>query len=358
MAKTGYDYAPTSKALPPVVQPGEFIFSVAALDHGHIYGQTNGLRDAGGTLKYVYDPDPAKVAAFVEKNPEVKVADSLEQILEDQETLMVASAAIPCDRAPLGVKVLQAGKHYFTDKSPFTTLAQLEEVKQVVAQTGKRYMVYYSERLHNESSMRATELIDEGAVGKVLQIICLAPHRMSRDARPDWFFEKDKYGGILTDIGSHQFEQFLRWTGSTDGAVNYARVDNFTAPEKPGLEDFGEASLTMSSGASCYARVDWLTPDGLRVWGDGRVFIIGSEGTMEIRKYINIAQDPPGNKIFLVNGEEEQEINCDGSTGFPFFGELILDVLNGTENAMTQDHIFKSAELSMIAQDMADKARG
>lgn len=355
MAKTGYDYAPSSKALPPVVQPGEFIFSVAALDHGHIYGQANGLKDAGGTLKYVYDPDPAKVAAFVEKNPEAKVADSLQQILDDEETRMVASAAIPCDRAPLGIQVLQAGKHYFTDKSPFTTLEQLEEVKHIVADTGMRYFCYFSERLHNESSMKATELIDAGAVGQVLQIICLAPHRLSKDARPGWFFEKDKYGGILTDIGSHQFEQFLRWTGSADGKVNFARVANFTVPDKPGLEDFGEASLTMSSGASCYCRVDWLTPDGLRVWGDGRVFIVGTEGTMEIRKYINLAQDPPGNKIFLTNGEEEQEINCDGSTGFPFFGEMILDVLNRTENAMTQHHIFKSAELSLLAQKMADE---
>lgn len=357
MGKTGYDYAPTSKTLPPVVKPGEFVFSVTGLDHGHIYGQTNGLRDAGGTLKYVYDPDPKKVEEFVAKNPEVRVATSLDQILDDAESVMVASAAVPCDRAPLGVQVLKAGKHYFTDKSPFTSLAQLAEVKKTAAETGKRYFCYYSERLHNESSMRATELIDAGVVGKVLQIICLAPHRLSKDKRPAWFFEKPKYGGILTDIGSHQFEQALRWTGSTDGVVNFARVENFNVPDKPGLEDFGEASLTMQSGASIYARVDWLTPDGLRVWGDGRCFIVGSKGTMEMRKYTNLAQDTPGNKIFLVDDKEEQEIDCDGSTGFPFFGEMILDVLNGTEKAMTQDHIFKAAELSMIAQEMADRAR-
>ncbi|MEO0446446.1 MAG: Gfo/Idh/MocA family oxidoreductase, partial [Verrucomicrobiota bacterium] len=213
-----------------------------------------------------------------------------------------------------------------------------------------------SERLHNESSMHATKLIQEGAIGKVLQVICLAPHRMSKDARPEWFFEKEKYGGILTDIGSHQFEQFLTWTGSTDGVVNYARVANFTAPEKPGLEDFGEASLTMSSGASCYARVDWLTPDGLRVWGDGRVYVVGSAGTMEIRKYVDVCQDQPGNRIFLVTGEKEEEIPCEGATGFPFFGEMIVDAIQGTETAMTQEHIFKSAELSMVAQKMADEA--
>lgn len=357
MGKTGYDYAPSSKTLPPVVGPGDFVFSVTGLDHGHIFGQTNGLLDAGGTLKYVYDPDPVKLEDFLQRYPDAKKADSLDQILGDDETMCVASASVPCDRGPLGVQVLQAGKHYFTDKSPFTTLQQLQDAKQAVAQTGKRYMVYYSERLHNESSMKATELIKDGAVGDVLQVINLAPHRMSKDARPDWFFEKDKYGGILTDIGSHQFEQFLAFTGATDGKVNFARVENFTAPDKPGLEDFGEASLTMDTGASCYCRIDWLTPDGLRVWGDGRVFVVGTKGTMEIRKYIALARQEPGNKLFLVNGEEEQEIDCDGTTGFPFFGEMILDLLNGTEHAMTQEHIFKAAELSMIAQEMADQSK-
>ncbi|MDF1861759.1 MAG: Gfo/Idh/MocA family oxidoreductase [Verrucomicrobiales bacterium] len=357
MAKTGYDYAPSSKTLPPVVGPGEFTFSVAGLDHGHIFGQTNGLLDAGATLKYVFDPDPDKVANFLERYPDATEAESLEQILDDDDTLCVASASIPCDRGPFGVKVLKAGKHYFTDKSPFTTLSQLEDAKAAVAASGKRYMVYFSERLHNESSMRATELIQEGAIGKVLQVINLAPHRLSKDARPGWFFEKDKYGGILTDIGSHQFEQFLAFTGATDGTVNFARVENFTAPDKPGLEDFGEASLTMSTGASCYCRIDWLTPDGLRVWGDGRVFVVGTEGTMEIRKYISLARQEPANKLFLVNGEEEKEIDCDGSTGFPFFGEMILDLISGTENAMTQEHIFKAAELSMVAQEMADRGR-
>ena len=357
MAKTGYDYAPSSKTLPPVVGPGEFVFSVTGLDHGHIFGQTNGLIDAGGTLKYVYDADSAKVDDFCERYPDAKRAESIEQILEDDETICVASASIPCDRGPLGVRVLSAGKHYFTDKSPFTTLEQLEDARKAVAESGKRYMVYYSERLHNESSMKATELIKAGAVGEVLQVQNLAPHRMSKDARPDWFFDKESYGGILTDIGSHQFEQFLEFAGATDATVNFARVENFTAPDKPGLEDFGETSLTMSTGASCYCRIDWLTPDGLRVWGDGRVFVVGTKGTMEIRKYIALARQEPGNKLFLVNDEGEQEIDCDGTTGFPFFGKMILDLLNGTETAMTQDHIFKAAELSMIAQKMADENR-
>jgi predicted dehydrogenase len=351
---SGADYAPTAEA-EKVVGPGEFVFAAAFLDHGHIHGQTNGLKDAGATLKWVYDPDPAKVAAFVEKHPEVQVADSYGQLLDDPAVKLVAAAAVPSERAEIGFQALQAGKDYFTDKSPFTTLEQLEEARRLVQESGQKYMVYYSERLHNEAGMRAGQLIAEGAIGRVLQVINLAPHRLSKATRPAWFFDKEKYGGILTDIGSHQFEQFLAYTGAQDAVINFARTENFNHPDTPGLEDFGEASLTADNGASFYCRLDWFTPDGSASWGDGRTFVVGTEGTLEARKYMDVARGAPASKLFLVDGVEEQEIDCLNDTGFPFFGELILDCLNRTENAMTQDHAFKAAELSMKAQSIADQ---
>eukprot|EP00130_Batrachochytrium_dendrobatidis_P008485 XP_006683360.1 hypothetical protein BATDEDRAFT_93123 [Batrachochytrium dendrobatidis JAM81] len=62
----------------------------------------NGLVEAGATLKWVYDPDPEKVEAFVEQFPGVEVAESLEQILNDDSIKLVAAAAIPSDRSALG----------------------------------------------------------------------------------------------------------------------------------------------------------------------------------------------------------------------------------------------------------------
>lgn len=350
---SGADYAPTAEA-ELVVEPGEFHFAAAFLDHGHIHGQTNGLKDAGATLKWVYDPDPAKVADFVAKTPEVQVAESYDQILDDASIDLVASAAVPSERAEIGFQAIRAGKDYFVDKSPFTTLEQLEKARGIVAETGRKYMVYYSERLHNEAGMKAGQLIADGAVGRVLQVINLAPHRLAKATRPEWFFDKSKYGGILTDIGSHQFEQFLAYTGATDAEINFARVANFNNPDRPGLEDFGEVSLRANTGASFYCRMDWFTPDGLPTWGDGRTFVVGTEGTLEARKYVDVARQAPASKIFLVNGTEEREIECLDETGFPYFGRLILDCLHRTEHAMTQEHAFKAAELSMRAQEIAD----
>ncbi len=184
----------------------------------------------------------------------------------------------------------------------------------------------------------------------------LAPHNLAAASRPAWFFQKEKYGGILTDIGSHQFEQFLEYTGATDAVVNFARVANFANADRPGLEDFGEASLTTDSGASCYCRLDWFNPSASRTWGDGRTFVLGTDGYLEIRKNINVARNDGGNLLYLVNNDTETEIACQGKVGAPFFGKLILDVLNRTETAMTQAHAFKAAELSMRAQEFADHA--
>lgn len=352
----GMNYAPQGKPK-PVVRPGEFVFSAAALDHGHIYGMTNGLLEAGGTLKYVYDKDPAKVAQFIKTYPQAKAARSPEELLEDQETHMVAGAAVTSERCALGLKAMDAGKDYFTDKAPFTTLGQLDSAKKKVAETGRKYMVYYSERLHVEGAILAGYMIDQGEIGRVLQVTGFGPHRLGAAGRPQWFFEKEKYGGILCDIGSHQIEQYLHFAGEEDAKVTMARIANYDHPQYPGLDDYGDCAITGAKGTTNYFRVDWFNPDGLRTWGDGRTFILGTEGYIEIRKYINVAGEKTGgNHVFLVNGKGEQYVDATGVTGYPFFGQLILDCLNRTENAMTQHHAFKAAELCLRAQAMAEGA--
>ena len=354
----GMNYAPKGKPR-PVVGPGEFVFSAAHIDHGHIYGMCNGLSEAGGTLKYVYDPDPEKVSRFLKAFPQAKAARSLEEVLSDRDTAMVCSSNVTSGRGPLGVKVMRAGKDYFSDKAPFTAMAQLTEAKETAALTGRKYMVYYSERLHVEGAILAGYMIEQGEIGRVISVTGFGPHRLGAAGRPAWFFEREKYGGILCDIGSHQIEQYLYYAGEEDAAVVSSRIGNYAHPEYPELEDFGDCTLTGKKGSTNYFRVDWFTPDGLRTWGDGRTFILGTEGFIEIRKYLNLASGTlDGNHVFLANGKGEKYINATGMTGYPFFGQLILDCLERTENAMTQAHAFKAAELCLLAEAQAEKTAG
>jgi len=347
----GMHYAPTGKPQ-PVVEPGEFVMAASSLEHGHIYGMCNGLIEAGATLKWVYDPDPLKIDQFLQHYPQAQVADSLETILNDREVRLVAGAAIPSERCPLGLKVMAAGKDYFTDKAPLTTLAQLEDAKAMVAKTGRKYAVYYSERLHVESAVFAGQLIHQGAIGRVMQTLGTGPHREG-NGRPNWFYDKRYFGGILCDIGSHQIEQFLFYTGNSEAHIVASHVRNVNHPQYPQFEDFGDAMLAGDNGATGYFRCDWFTPQGLSSWGDGRLTLLGTEGYIEIRKYVDITRGEQ-DVVYLVNKEGEFRYPVAGKVGFPFFGEFILDCLNRTENAMTQAHAFKAAELCVKAQMLAN----
>lgn len=349
---SGMNYAPKGESH-VVVGPGQFAFAAVSLEHGHIYGMCNGLREAGAELKWVYDPDPEKVSAFLMRFPGTPVAESEAQILEDQNVNLIAGAAVPCDRCDLGLRVQRHGKHYFTDKTPFTTADQLELARESVKQSGLKWYVYFSERLHVEGAVMAGKIIEEGRIGRVLQVLNIAPHRLDKGKRPAWFFQREKFGGILCDIGSHQIEQFLYYAGASDARVLHAKIANYANPDYPEFEDFGDATLVADNGSTQYLRVDWFNPDGLRTWGDGRLFIMGTEGSIEVRKYLDVARSGKGDHVFLVTGEKEEYISAAGKTGFPFFGEFVLDCLNGTENSMTQRHVFKAAELCLEAQRVA-----
>jgi len=350
--RDGMHYAPKGKPN-RVVGPGEFKFAAIGLDHGHIYGMCNGLIEAGAELVTVYDPDPAKVERFVAAFPGTKVARSEQEIFQDPAIRLVAGACIPSQRGALGLRVQDHGKHFFVDKPAFTTLGQLELARAKVAETGLKWGIYYSERLHVECAVFAGQLVEEGAIGRVVQVIGTGPHRANPAGRPAWFFDPKQTGGILCDIGSHQIEQFLAYTGARDAKVLHSKVGNYRFRDYPGFEDFGDATLAADNGATFYFRVDWLTPDGLGTWGDGRTIILGTDRYIELRKYIDIARDASGDHLYLVNHEGERHFHCAGKVGYPYFGQFILDILNGTETAMTQEYAFKAAELSLEAQRRA-----
>ncbi|TVR05455.1 MAG: gfo/Idh/MocA family oxidoreductase [Spirochaetaceae bacterium] len=353
---SGMNYAPRSAegTTRTVCETGEFPLGVVGLDHGHIYGMCNGLVEAGANVKLVYDPDPAKVDAFLRSYPDAQVARSEDEVLEDHEVRMVASASVPVRRAGLGIRAMKCGKDFFADKPPCTTREQLDRARATVAETGRFFAVYYSERLHVEASVMAERLIAEGAIGRVVQVINIAPHRMSLSQRPAWFVDPTQYGGILVDIGSHQIEQFLYYTGARDARVVSSRVANYSVPQHPQFEDFGDATLTADTGAVSYLRVDWLNPDGLGAWGDGRMFVLGTEGYIEVRKYIDVARDPEGDQLYLVDQKGEHHLNATGKEGFPFFGRLIRDCLQRTNTAYDQALAFKAMELALTAQEQAE----
>ncbi|MFD2571303.1 Gfo/Idh/MocA family protein [Spirosoma soli] len=326
-------------------------FSVIGMNHGHIYGQVGAVIRGGGELVSFYSKEPDLAAEFTKRFPEAKAAKSEQEILDDKSIQLVLSSIIPDERAPLGIRVMRAGKDYMADKPGITTLEQLADVRKVQKETKRIYSIMYSERFENKATVKAGELVKAGAIGKVIQTIGLGPHRMTPKSRPEWFFDKKRFGGIICDIASHQFDQFLFFTGSTKAEIVASQVGNVHYPQYPKFEDFGDVML-RGNGGTGYIRVDWFTPDGLKSWGDGRLTILGTDGFIEIRKNIDPGGREGGNHLFITDNKETRYIDCSKET-LPYGEQLVNDILNRTETAMSQEHCFLATELALKAQKQA-----
>ena len=334
-------------------QPPRIRFAAIGLNHGHVNSQTEAVIRGGGELVSFFAKEPDLAEAYGKKFPQAKLARDEREILEDSRIQLVVSAAIANERAPLGIRVMRHGKDFMADKPGITTLEQLAEVRRAQAETRRIYSITYSERFENRATVRAGELVKAGAIGRVIQTIGLGPHRMNAKTRPAWFFEREQYGGILCDIASHQFDQFLFFTGSNQADIVASQVGNVHHPQYPGLEDFGDVVLRGNGGAG-YIRVDWFTPDGLDTWGDGRLTILGTDGFIEIRKNTDLAGRPGGNHLFVVDQKETRYVDCK-EQDLPYGRLLVDDVINRTETAMRQEHCFLAMELALRAQKGAQR---
>ncbi len=334
-------------------------FGVCGMSHDHIYGMVGAVQRGGGELVAAWGGEADKLAAFTKRYPDVKIVKTQDEIVEDPSLQLVLSSQIANERAPLGVKVMRHGKDYLSDKPGITTLEQLAEVRKTIAETKKIYAIMYSERLEVKAAVYAGQLIQQGAIGKVIQTINIAPHQIFQHGgvagggtgRPDWFWNDVQFGGILCDIGSHQVDQFLYYTGSTQAEVAESQIANVRHPEHPHFQDFGDMVLRGNKGLG-YVRLDWFTPDGLGTWGDGRLFILGTDGYIEVRKYTNVAVSKQGNNLFIVDKNKARYIDCNNMP-LPFGPQFVADIVNRTHIAQDQDGCLLAAELSIKAQKNA-----
>jgi predicted dehydrogenase len=326
-------------------------FGVVGVNHSHIYGMVDAVTRGGGELASVFVKEPDLLAEFTKRYPAAKVARSEAEVLEDSSVTLVLSSIVPVERAPLGIRVMQHGKDFMADKPGITTLEQLADVKRVQAATQRIYSIVYSERFENAATVKAAELVKAGAIGQVIQTVGFGPHRINPPTRPEWFWDRPRYGGILVDIASHQFDQFLHFTGSTRATVVSSQVANVRHKEHPTFQDFGDVMVRGNAGTG-YIRVDWFTPAGLPTWGDTRLTVLGTDGYIEIRKNVDLAGRDGANHLFLADQKGVQYVDTKG-VDLPYGRQLVDDVLNRTETAMSQAHCFLAMELALHAQAKA-----
>ena len=169
---------PANTSTPEIKPTHSIKFAAIGLDHAHIFGMIARGSTRRRQLVAFHATDPAQIADFSKKFRDVKLA-SEDEILNDKSIQLVAGAPIPDLRAPLGIRVMKAGKDYLADKPGITSLKQLADVRKAVKETGRKFAIMYSERLEVRSAVYAGELIKQGAIGRVVQTVNLAPHRVN-----------------------------------------------------------------------------------------------------------------------------------------------------------------------------------
>ncbi len=327
-------------------------FAAIGAAHGHVYGQVNALLHAGAHLKWFYDPAAEARAAFAEHYPQVAHARTVDEILNDADVQLIVGTVPHDERAALGIRVMQHGKDYLCAKPAFTTRDQLDAVRVVQAETQRFYRIFFGERIANAATVKALEIAASGRIGTVVQTTGFGPHRLFQGKpRPDWTFDRQRYGGILNDLASHQIDQFILFTGSTQVEIASAHVAQARFHQFPAFEDMGEV-LLHSERATGYIRVDWLTPAGMPTWGDVRLFVTGTHGMIELRKNIDLAGRAGANHLLVVDAAGVERIACD-DVELPFARQLIADIQARTESAITQVHCFTVSELALRAQAQA-----
>jgi predicted dehydrogenase len=354
--------AETLPLLPEEKPQHHIRFAVCGVSHDHIHGMIGAMRSGGGELVAAWGLEPDKMATFRRRYPDVPVVATQDEVINRGDIQLVLTSHIANERAGIGVRAMKAGKDVLADKPGITTLEDLALVRKTIAETGRIYGVLYSERLEVKAAVHAGELIKKGAIGKVIQTINLAPHQIFQNGglagggsgRPEWFWNDTQFGGILCDIGSHQIDQFLYYTGSTRAEVVSSQIANIRHPERPRFQDFGDMTLRGDKGFG-YVRLDWFTPNGLGTWGDGRLFILGTDGFIELRKYTDVAVARKGNNLFLVDGKSARYIDC-ANGPLPFGRQFVADVVNRTHTAQDQEQCLLTAELSIKAQMNATRA--
>lgn len=343
---------PAASDTVPLVANAPVRMAAIGLAHPHIFAMTQHLLDAGAEL-VAYEPEAHALGeAFAQAWDHAEARSERAAILEDPSIQVIVGAGVPDERGSLGAEVLRHEKDFVSDKPAFTTRDAIHEVRRVHAETGRRFVVWFSERLDSRATLRACALIRDGAIGDVVHTIGLGPHRLDAALRPAWFFDRARYGGILCDLASHQVDQFLAITRATDATVTAARVANRAHPEHPGLQDFGEAMLE-ASGASGYVRVDWFTPAGMPTWGDGRLLVVGTDGQIEVRKNVDVEGRAGGDHLFLVDGNGPSYVDCSAEE-LPFARQLLRDVAERTEVAISQEHCLRVSEIALTAQAAAE----
>jgi predicted dehydrogenase len=257
----------------------------AGFRHGHILGLYAAAKKHSNVQIVAAAEEDAATFETVKAAGNVQLTHrSIDEMLEKVACDAIAVGDYFSKRASIIMRALQSGKHVIADKPICTDLDELIQIRDLAAKTGLRIGCQLD--LRDSGVFRtARRLIAEGKLGEVHTLIFTAQHPLNLPNRPKWYFEPNKHGGTINDIGVHAIDLIPWMTVREITEVTAARAWNARLKEFPHFQDAGQFLLKMDNDGGVFGDVSYLSPDGLaysapQYW---RVTCHGDKGVLEAR---------------------------------------------------------------------------
>ena len=153
-------------------------------------------------LSAVYDVNPEKSKAFLEKFPSAAVMKSADELVKSPEVeLVVITSPTYCHKESL-LPALETGKPVFCEKPLCRTRKDLNELAPLIRNYRNLFAIGYVRR-YSPSVIMMKKLIEEGKIGRPIcgSVRCL--FGAYRREWGDWFADYDKSGGVMLDMLAH-----------------------------------------------------------------------------------------------------------------------------------------------------------
>ena len=248
--------------------------------------------------------------------------------------------------AAIAIEAANAGCHLICEKPLALTHKSLAEVYNAVKDNKVELFAMHSMRSEG-AFITAHNIYRNGYIGQA--IIANGRKSYKWGTRPDWFAERDTYGGTIGWVGIHALDFIHYITGLGFRSV-MAMQGNFDHPSHKDCEDNCALVLEMSNGAHATISVDLCRPSSAPTHGDDWVRIVGTKGVLE-------ANASKGTCNLIVDGSEPVDVPV--AERGKMFRNFLLSLIGKAEyepELSTQD-AFMLTHVCLCARDAADTGK-
>jgi predicted dehydrogenase len=332
-------------------------FGIIGCQHGHIHGLIESLVAIPGvTCAGIYDEQPEAMKAVTDRYP-VNAVASPDVLLDDAKVTLIGTAAVNNDKGALLAQAVEAGKHVIADKPLCTIIEDLNAIEKAATENRVRVGLMLSER-YQGYTQKMMELVNDGAIGHVANVLCVRPHRLGRAGRPDWMFVDEKYGGIIVDLAIHDVD-IIRWAAGGVFEEITAYQQNWGNPTDKDFGDIGVLLGRLTSGATGMVRTDWFTPATSPVHGDTRFIITGTRGMIEVRAagdlWTRKKKCPP--ELMVMTDNRDPVRFAPGKPDVTMVDDFLASTYGDAKPILSNTDVFEATRASLMARESTKLGR-